>query len=281
MKQFKLWFLSVGCVFSLFIMVPQKIFAADTQDEAFDQDEVLSDDIFDYSLIAAKKEKSDAESGDKAGNAKSEEPKKEGEGKEEPKGEESGKKTPPAKKGFSILSLMPLGIGQFANGEPLFGILFAGAQAAGGGLFLMSMTKIKTITAATNTEIEARNEQSTTITDVTEATDWYQGTVAYAEAQQVQINALKTQQNIGLGLMIGGYALSVIKGIVFPSEASPVGETKKKKKKKKAELERNSLEFSSLEDLQTSSWDWDFSPKIITLNNKPRYSLVMDVSWNF
>jgi PEGA domain len=130
------------------------------------------------------------------------------------------KKTPSKPKGSMLIALLPLGAGQFQNGQHLLGTLFAAAQAGGIGFYLYSEQQAEEAAASANKKLAELNEEEQSISDQQARDDHRANMDAYAEQTSKYVAGLHQNAEFGLYGGIGAYALSVTLALITMGDTS-------------------------------------------------------------
>lgn len=121
----------------------------------------------------------------------------------------SGKKKAAAKqKGSVLVALLPLGAGQFQNGQHLLGSLFAAAQAGGVGFYFYMNQQADDAAANASKKLQELDEEEKSIPDQQSRDDHRANMDTYADSSNKYVASLQQNAQYGLYSGIGAYVLS-------------------------------------------------------------------------
>ena len=173
-----------------------------------------------------------------------------------------------------LLYLLPLGVGQFANGKPLLGVLFAAAQvgAFGFGYQRDSLAKSKT------KSINAYSAENCTTEE--QLADCQQ----YIDSGTAYVNTLNTQSQYGFIAAAAAYGLGVTQAFLdTPAKVA------KKKKRRGFNLSGNSAPHGDSSDMdlydvnESYAFDWrvDLVPhyNAVSMKSEPALTLNLDLQF--
>lgn len=190
---------------------------------------------------------------------------------------------PKKKGGFKAAYLLPFGVGEFMNGEVLWGSLVGGTQVAGFGMGIAYYLKSKqTLTTGQDT-VNQRDVEVTSYTDPTEAADFQAATDDYAAQVQTQYNHEYLMMQVGFGVFAAGWALGITKALFAGSASAP----KKKKSKKASQPSAMNEETEELEEWQarhiSPKWDLNIQPVRVASSKGAGNSnaMLLDLSVHF
>lgn len=173
-----------------------------------------------------------------------------------------------------ILYLLPLGIGQFANGSPILGTLFALAQVGGAGFMFSNWTAANATIEETNAYIDQRNAEFDALETTEEKQAHQDITDENVQIFDAEAEALISSANVGLIVAAVAYLGSVLEAFISgPSDdsgGSSGGGGGRKKRRKKRRSAIDGLDQDLIIEEQvfepnrpiTPSWDMQLSPII-------------------
>ena len=171
-----------------------------------------------------------------------------------------------------ILYLLPLGIGQFANGSAVLGSLFGIAQVGGIGFMFVNWTAANTKIEDTNFYIDERNAEFDQLPDDQKLAHQTE-TDENVQIFDAEAESLIASANIGLAVFLIAYAGSVVEAFVSgPSTemegggGSGGGKKRRRKKRRRSSIE--GLQKDSIIEEQAyepdrpimPSWDMNLTP---------------------
>lgn len=119
----------------------------------------------------------------------------------------------------ALLYALPLGVGQFYNGAPILGGVFAAAQLGGFVFGLTSSNEASAISEDLAAFINQRNDEQQTL-EVSEREAHVEETRAYAASEEDRIAAAESSAMIGFVVSFFGYAGSVAHAFIAGPKSS-------------------------------------------------------------
>ncbi|NRA44922.1 MAG: hypothetical protein HRU09_08210 [Oligoflexales bacterium] len=190
-----------------------------------------------------------------------------------------------------ILYLLPLGIGQFANGSAVLGSLFGLAQVGGLGFMFVNWTAANTKIEETNTYIDERNAQFDALTNDTDRIAHQNETDQNVQIFDEEAEAMIQSANIGLIVFVVAYAGSIIEAFVSgPSEEPGAGGGRKKRRKRRRRSSTDGLPKDKIIEEQayepvrpvSPSWDLELSPAFSRYDDRilrPEFALKWELKF--
>ena len=178
-----------------------------------------------------------------------------------------------------ILYLLPLGIGQFANGSAILGSLFGVAQVGGLGFMFVNWTGANTKIEETNAYIDERNAEFDAIpaANTDEKIAHQTITDENVQAFDAEAEAMINSANIGLIVFFVAYAGSIVEAFVSgPSDDAGGAGGKKKRRKRRRRSSIEGLDQDIFVEEQVSepfrpispSWNVKLAPSLTHRNRR-------------
>ncbi|MCB9228321.1 MAG: hypothetical protein H6618_01780 [Deltaproteobacteria bacterium] len=169
------------------------------------------------------------------------------------------KKAPEESSGeLTYWHFMPLGAGQFYNGSPILGSVFALTQVGSFGLFIMNYLGADAKFADTNSYIDQRNTEYGTLTTSSEQQAHLEETNRRVADMDAERATMEQQANLGLIIAAIAFAGGVAEAVINRGDDDMNKETKKKTKKKQRKKKKSALNDSDVSDvlLVDTEIDW-------------------------
>lgn len=186
-----------------------------------------------------------------------------------------------------VMYILPFGIGQFANGSPVLGSVFALVQLGAGAFGASQYSAAKANFDETDQYIVDRNAEFDTLTSEPEQTAHSDATAEEVDKRRSARDGMVQQANIGFGIALGAYLWSVVEAFMNP---------KKGRRKKKGGWSGDTMlqEFQAkgrsedheLHELDTTSpvlpkWEWAIKPTLYKKHFALNPSVKLQVKLSF
>ncbi|MBI2601939.1 MAG: hypothetical protein HYW48_02690 [Deltaproteobacteria bacterium] len=114
------------------------------------------------------------------------------------------------------VNFLPLGIGQYMNEKPVWGLVFTASQVAGLGFFTLRTLSADRAVDDLNTSVDERLAQEDTITDPDERNRYAAETDAIFDEENAKISQMRNEALLGLALLGTAYGASILEGFLNP-----------------------------------------------------------------
>ena len=173
-----------------------------------------------------------------------------------------------------LLYLLPLGVGQFSNGKPLLGVLFAATQVGAFGFGFQRDSLAKSKTKSINNYAA---ENCTTEEQLAECEQYVASGTAY-------VNTLNTQSQYGFIAAAAAYGLGVTQA--FLDTPAKVAKKKKKRgfnfsKNRTANTDSSDMDLYDANESYAFDWRVDVVPHYNSLSMKPEPALTLNMELRF
>ncbi|MEZ4743873.1 MAG: hypothetical protein R3B45_15750 [Bdellovibrionota bacterium] len=153
-----------------------------------------------------------------------------------------------------IVSLLPFGAGQFQNNSYILGSTFALLEVGAIYYFLDSSKKADQEVDATNSEIDKRLLEESTLSG-DDKVNYQKETEDYATQAEDEINSLRQQAQIGIAAFAGLWVIGALEAVLNTPKYEAAKPTKKRRKRRPSRPRKQSsnLQMSEQEDFLVGS----------------------------